>query len=78
MVPLTHVALLLYSTERALVHLLILGRGPEGQLLACVVGESVQTHVHAIHLDRQGSSTLAWERYYGEVYVVPGVGPWRM
>ena len=50
-----------------------LGRGPEGQLLACVVAESVQTHVHAIQLDRHGPSKLAWERYYGEVYVVPGV-----
>ena len=50
-----------------------LGRDEGGRLLACVVGESVQTHAHAIRLNRHGDSELAWERYYGEVYVVPGV-----
>ena len=34
---------------------------------------SFQTHVHGLKLNRSGPSALAWERYYGEVYVLPGV-----
>ena len=50
-----------------------LATGPGGAPLICVVAEQVQTHVHAIRLNRTGESEVAWERYYGEVYVVPGV-----
>ena len=50
-----------------------LGYDADGNLLACVVAEQVQTHVHAIRLNRQDANELAWEHYYGEVYVVPGV-----
>lgn len=47
--------------------------GPDGALHASVYGEQVQTHVHSIRLEREGPSELAWQRYYGEVYVLPGV-----
>lgn len=50
-----------------------LGQGKDGHLLACILGEDVQTHVHAIRLNREADNELAWEHYYGEVYVVPGV-----
>jgi len=51
-----------------------LGHAADGQLLACVVGERVQTHVHAIRLNRSGENELAWEHFYGEVYKkTPGV-----
>ncbi len=43
------------------------------EALICIVAEQVQTHVHAVRLNRAGESTVAWEHYYGEVYVVPGV-----
>ena len=49
------------------------GKGKGGCPLICVVAEQIQTHVHAIRLQRGGPSELAWEHYYGEVYVVPGV-----
>ena len=49
------------------------GTGKGGRPLICVVGEAIQTHVHAIRLNRNGPSELAWQHYYGEVYVVPGV-----
>lgn len=50
------------------------GRGRDGRPLICVVGASVQTHVHAIRLNPDGASELAWEHYYGEVYKEsPGV-----
>jgi hypothetical protein len=50
-----------------------LAEGEDDAPLLCVVAEQVQTHVHAIRLSRAGESALAWEHYYGEVYVVPGV-----
>ena len=50
-----------------------LGTGRDGQAYICVVSERVQTHVHGLRLARSGCSDLAWQRYYGEVYVVPGV-----
>ncbi|MCA9231439.1 MAG: PQQ-binding-like beta-propeller repeat protein [Planctomycetales bacterium] len=51
-----------------------LGRDASGGLLACVIGERVQTHVHAIRLHRRGENQLVWEHYYGEVYKqAPGV-----
>jgi len=51
-----------------------LGRGKKGALYACVFGEQVQIHVHAIRLHRKGSNELAWQHYYGEVYKkTPGV-----
>ena len=50
-----------------------LGQDTDGQPMICVVGEDVQTHVHAIRLNRNGPSELAWQHYYGELYVVPGV-----
>jgi len=45
----------------------------DGQAMICVVGHDVQTHVHAIRLNREGPGALIWQRYYGELYVVPGV-----
>jgi len=45
-----------------------LGRGKNGQPLACVFGQFVQLHVHAIRLHRDSPNELAWEHYYGEVY----------
>lgn len=51
-----------------------LGRGRDGQLYACVFGEFVQEHVHAIRLRRGPGMELAWQHYYGEVYQdAPGV-----
>lgn len=51
-----------------------LGRGGDGQLYACVFGEFVQEHVHAIRLRRGPGMELAWQHYYGEVYQdAPGV-----
>ena len=51
-----------------------LGHTANGGLLACVVSERVQTHVHAIRLHRTGENELAWEHFYGEVYKkAPGV-----
>ena len=50
-----------------------LGKNAAGEPLVVVVGEQIQTHVHSIHLNRDGPSSLAWQHYYGEVYVVPGV-----
>jgi len=49
------------------------GTGEGGRGLICVVAEQIQTHVHTVRLNRSGPSELAWEHYYGEVYVVPGV-----
>jgi len=54
------------------------GRGHGGRPLICVVAEQIQTHVHTLRLHRGGPSELAWEHYYGEVYVVPGVAVKRM
>ena len=51
-----------------------IGQGADGQRLACVFGDSVQVHVHAIKLRAEGDSELAWQHYYGEVYKdEPGV-----
>ncbi|MBT3341558.1 MAG: PQQ-binding-like beta-propeller repeat protein [Gemmatimonadetes bacterium] len=47
--------------------------GADGQRAIVVASEMVQTHVHGLHLHEDGTPELAWERYYGEVYVVPGV-----
>ncbi|MBT4098443.1 MAG: hypothetical protein HOE86_12405, partial [Gemmatimonadetes bacterium] len=47
--------------------------GTGGQRSIVVVSEMVQTHVHGLHLHDDGTADLAWDRYYGEVYVVPGV-----
>ncbi len=47
--------------------------GADGLRYIVVVSEMVQTHVHAIRMHPDGTPELAWERYYGEVYVVPGV-----
>ena len=49
------------------------GRDKAGRTLICVAGEAIQTHVHAIRLNRAGPSEVAWQHYYGEVYEVPGV-----
>lgn len=49
-----------------------------GNRFAVVVGEAIQTHVHAIRLNRNGPSELAWQHYYGEVYVTPGVAVKRV
>ncbi|MFH1570322.1 MAG: PQQ-binding-like beta-propeller repeat protein, partial [Gemmatimonadota bacterium] len=49
------------------------GTGRDGRRYIVVVSEQVQTHVHGIRLERAGVSALAWQRYYGEVYEVPGV-----
>ena len=50
-----------------------IGTGSNGQRTIVVASEMVQTHVHGLHLHVDGTPELAWERYYGEVYVVPGV-----
>ena len=51
-----------------------LGRGRDGELLACVFGERVQVHSHAIGLHRDRNNELQWQHYYGEVYKeAPGV-----
>ncbi|MGI9427305.1 MAG: hypothetical protein ACR2NM_01515, partial [Bythopirellula sp.] len=51
-----------------------LGRGRRGELLACVFGQRVQVHSHAIWLHRDQDNELAWQHYYGEVYKeAPGV-----
>ncbi|MBD3293680.1 MAG: hypothetical protein GF393_12205, partial [Armatimonadia bacterium] len=50
-----------------------LGIDREGQPIICVAGESIQQHVHGIRLSREEPSELAWQHYYGEVYVTPGV-----
>lgn len=50
-----------------------LGRSADGEPLLCVVGEAIQQHVHALRLRRDAPNELAWQRYYGEVYVTPGV-----
>lgn len=51
-----------------------LGHGRGGELLACVFGQRVQIHSHAIKLHRDGKNELAWQHYYGEVYKeAPGV-----
>ena len=51
-----------------------LGRGKDGQPLACVFGERVQVHSHAIRIYRDRDNELAWHHYYGEVYKeAPGV-----
>jgi len=51
-----------------------LGQGGNRTRFACVFGEQVQIHVHAIRLHRQGKNELAWQHYYGEVYKeTPGV-----
>lgn len=47
--------------------------GAGGQRAIAVASEMVQTHVHGLHLHEDGTPELAWDRYYGEVYVVPGV-----
>jgi outer membrane protein assembly factor BamB len=48
-------------------------RSSDGMQYIVVASEMVQTHVHSIRLHPDGTPELAWERYYGEVYVVPGV-----
>ena len=50
-----------------------LGRDADGNVMFCEMSERVQTHVHAVRLSRTERPELAWQRYYGEVYVVPGV-----
>ena len=50
-----------------------IGTGCGGQRAIAVVSEMVQTHVHGLLLHADGTPELAWDRYYGEVYVVPGV-----
>ena len=50
-----------------------LARGADGQRYSAVAAEMVQTHVHSLRLHPDGTPELAWSRYYGEVYVVPGV-----
>ncbi len=50
-----------------------IGTGAGGRRAITVVSEMVQTHVHGLILHEDGTPELAWERYYGEVYVVPGV-----
>ncbi|MCC6492709.1 MAG: hypothetical protein IT424_06790 [Pirellulales bacterium] len=45
-----------------------LGRDKRGQLLAIVVSEQVQEHVHAIRLRRDRDNELAWQHWYGEVF----------
>ena len=50
-----------------------LGQSADGSTVVVVAAEMVQTHVHGLKLNRNGPSELAWQRYYGEVYVVPGV-----
>jgi len=47
--------------------------GAGGQQAIAVASEMVQTHVHGLRLHADGTPELAWDRYYGEVYVVPGV-----
>jgi hypothetical protein len=47
--------------------------GAHGQRAIVVASEMVQTHVHGLRLHGDGRPELAWQRYYGEVYVVPGV-----
>ncbi len=47
--------------------------GVGGRRAIVVVSEMVQTHVHGLVLHTDGTPELAWGRYYGEVYVVPGV-----
>ncbi|MDA0337030.1 MAG: PQQ-binding-like beta-propeller repeat protein, partial [bacterium] len=47
--------------------------GAGGQRAIAVASEMVQTHVHGLRLHADGTPELAWDRYYGEVYVVPGV-----
>lgn len=50
------------------------GRGRDGQQLACVFGQHVQIHTHAIRLHRDRDNEMAWQHYYGEVYKeAPGV-----
>jgi len=50
-----------------------LGQTRDGRPLICVAGEAIQQHVHGITLSRDGPNELAWQHYYGEVYVQPGV-----
>ncbi|MGD9497541.1 MAG: PQQ-binding-like beta-propeller repeat protein, partial [Armatimonadota bacterium] len=50
-----------------------LGRDRQGRPLICVAGQRIQQHVHGILLSREGENQLAWQHYYGEVYVTPGV-----
>jgi hypothetical protein len=47
--------------------------GAGGRRAIVVASEMVQTHVHGLLLHDDGTPELAWDRYYGEVYVVPGV-----
>ncbi|MDP7348674.1 MAG: hypothetical protein QF735_10595, partial [Phycisphaeraceae bacterium] len=49
------------------------GSGPNGEPLVIVVGAAIEAHVHALRLDRDGPSTMAWQQYYGTVYQTPGV-----
>ncbi len=50
-----------------------LGTTRDGRPLICVAGEAIQQHVHGIMLHRDRDNELAWQHYYGEVYVTPGV-----
>lgn len=50
-----------------------LGTDTDGAPIICVAGEQIQAHIHGIRLSRSGESELAWQQYYGEVYVTPGV-----
>jgi len=53
---------------------MFLSKSAGGEMLACVFGEQVQTHVHCIRLEREGENELLWQHYYGEVYKeAPGV-----
>ena len=49
------------------------GAGPNGEPLVIVVGAAIEAHVHALRLDRDGPSTMAWQQSYGTVYQTPGV-----
>ena len=50
-----------------------LGTTRDGEQVICVAGEAIQQHVHGILAHRDRDNELAWQRYYGEVYVTPGV-----
>lgn len=50
-----------------------MGRDRQGRPLICVTGELIQQHVEALRLNPNGPGELAWQHYYGEVYLTPGV-----
>ncbi|MBI2297862.1 MAG: VCBS repeat-containing protein [Armatimonadetes bacterium] len=50
-----------------------MGRDRDGKPIICVVAEAVQQHVEGIRLHTDRPCELAWNHYYGEVYLTPGV-----